>query len=572
MKNSFTLLALLFSAFALRAQPTNYTATTANSTTPGMYNTLIGPSAGNTTMGGLGNSIIGYQAGVNNANGQYNNFIGYQAGYSNQSGFNNVYLGAKAGYQSDGGSNVFVGAFSGTANTYGYNNLFLGAQAGSSNSMGHNNCYLGNQAGMTNTTGIGNTVMGSRAGYNHTGSSNVLIGYGAGYGVQADNNTIIGAQAGRAASLTGGNNTFVGYQAGQNNTTGDYNVFLGQQAGLTNTTGASNLFMGSYAGASNNGSYNLFIGNGSGQNNTSGLGNTFIGDGSGYANATGQNNTYIGRGANFAGNGLGSNNTFIGFQTRTGGVNVDNATAIGVNAVVTQSNSVIIGALGAKVGIGNSAPNATLEITNASANQSGLRFTKLTSGSPASVTNATKFLTVNGSGDVVLASSNGSAREGVSESLWQRNGGYLQSTQNDAVIIGSNVARTPVGYKLFVEEGILTEKVKVAVKNTSEWSDYVFADTYHLKGLSEVEQYVKINKHLPGVPSAEEVVNQGIDVAKMDATLLEKIEELTLYSIQQEKKAENQQQAITKLQADNTELNTKVSQLEAMLKQLLEKK
>jgi len=94
------------------------------------------------------------------------------------------------------------------------------------------------------------------------------------------------------------------------------------------------------------------------------------------------------------------------------------------------------------------------------------------------------------------------------------------------------------GYKLFVADGILTEKVKVAVKTTSDWSDYVFAPNYKLKNLSDVESFIKINKHLPGVPSADDVVKQGIDLGKMDAKLLEKIEELTLYMIEIQKQNE----------------------------------
>lgn len=101
--------------------------------------------------------------------------------------------------------------------------------------------------------------------------------------------------------------------------------------------------------------------------------------------------------------------------------------------------------------------------------------------------------------------------------------------------IGSSSLATPVGYNLYVENGILTEKVKVAVKNSSDWSDFVFAKNYKLKPLSTVESFINENKHLPDVPSASSVVKTGIDVAKMDAILLQKIEELTLYIIQQQK-------------------------------------
>lgn len=94
---------------------------------------------------------------------------------------------------------------------------------------------------------------------------------------------------------------------------------------------------------------------------------------------------------------------------------------------------------------------------------------------------------------------------------------------------------TPGDYKLYVEQGILTEKVKVAVKTTGDWADYVFAPDYQLMPLAEVEAFTKENGHLPNVPSADEMVTEGLDVAKMDAKLLEKVEELTLYLIEQQK-------------------------------------
>jgi len=87
-------------------------------------------------------------------------------------------------------------------------------------------------------------------------------------------------------------------------------------------------------------------------------------------------------------------------------------------------------------------------------------------------------------------------------------------------------------YDLIVGKGILTERVKVAVKNSADWSDYVFAPEYELKPLSEVKKFIAANNHLPDVPCADEIVTNGLDVAEMDALLLKKIEELTLYTIQ----------------------------------------
>ena len=115
-------------------------------------------------------------------------------------------------------------------------------------------------------------------------------------------------------------------------------------------------------------------------------------------------------------------------------------------------------------------------------------------------------------------------------------------TVNGNVLIGDpnsvDVSTPGINYKLYVETGILTEKVLVTVKNSSKWADYVFDKEYKLKDISELESFVKLNKHLPNVPSAEAVVKDGIDVATMDAKLLEKIEELTLYIIELHKRLE----------------------------------
>lgn len=100
---------------------------------------------------------------------------------------------------------------------------------------------------------------------------------------------------------------------------------------------------------------------------------------------------------------------------------------------------------------------------------------------------------------------------------------------------GSNPSTFNGDYKLYVADGILTEKVKVAWANSAEWADYVFDEKYSLMPMEELEDFVSSNKHLPNIPSAEEVSKNGFDLAKMDAKLLEKIEELTLYMLEQQK-------------------------------------
>lgn len=96
--------------------------------------------------------------------------------------------------------------------------------------------------------------------------------------------------------------------------------------------------------------------------------------------------------------------------------------------------------------------------------------------------------------------------------------------------------RIPDGYKLYVEDGILTEKLKVANRTDYiNWSDFVFDDGYELMPLHKLESFISKNKHLPEIPTADDVRKEGIDVASMDAKLLQKIEELTLYVIKQQK-------------------------------------
>ena len=86
----------------------------------------------------------------------------------------------------------------------------------------------------------------------------------------------------------------------------------------------------------------------------------------------------------------------------------------------------------------------------------------------------------------------------------------------------------------------LTSSVKASsfIHSTSgqSWPDYVFSENYKLKPLETVEKYVQENKHLPGIPSAENVEENGVDLGMMNAKLLEKVEELTLYLIEQNKR------------------------------------
>lgn len=139
---------------------------------------------------------------------------------------------------------------------------------------------------------------------------------------------------------------------------------------------------------------------------------------------------------------------------------------------------------------------------------------------------------------------------------WQQVGNNIRYSQGE-VIIGGNDVSTPGKYLLYVENGILTEEVKAAVKNSAEWSDYVFDEDYELLPLKKVAAYIQEHQHLPNVPSAAEVVETGINVVKMDATLLRQIEELWLQTIllQEESKT---------LEQENAELQEMLEKLQAL--------
>ena len=106
---------------------------------------------------------------------------------------------------------------------------------------------------------------------------------------------------------------------------------------------------------------------------------------------------------------------------------------------------------------------------------------------------------------------------------WYEEAIHIDSKHSD----GATVVR--VNGKLFAKE------VEVAL---NVWSDFVFYDGYNLRTLNELESFIRKNKHLPDVPSEEEVIKDGVNLGEMDAILLQKIEELTLYVIELKKENE----------------------------------
>ena len=97
-------------------------------------------------------------------------------------------------------------------------------------------------------------------------------------------------------------------------------------------------------------------------------------------------------------------------------------------------------------------------------------------------------------------------------------------------------------YPLSVNGQIQSKEIRVE----TGWSDYVFEKNYKLRSLSEIEKYIQQHQHLPGIPAAKEIQENGLPVGEMNTKMMEKIEELTLYTIQLEKRINQQQLQIQK--------------------------
>ena len=230
---------------------------------------------------------------------------------------------------------------------------------------------------------------------------------------------------------------------------------------------------------------------------------------------------------------------------RSGNVGIGMTSVPSYNLVVIHPTLVY----GAKILFGGTSPilttpsaSSALEIQNNN-DGSGAYFTLFTGGTDK------VGLTLSSTVSYGLAITSETRGSATPQNIGFNVGGSqrLLIKTNGQIVIGSP-SSTPSPYKLFVTGGILTEKLKVAISGTADWSDYVFADDYKLMPLQLLELYIKENNHLPQIPSAEEMVTNGNDVAETDAMLLAKIEELTLYIIEQQKQIVVLQDQIISLQ------------------------
>ncbi len=350
------------------------------------------------------------------------------------------------------------------------------------------------------------TTYGNQSGT--VGNISSFFGYQSGLNNLADSNTFVGAYSG-LSNTNGRNNLFIGANAGKSNTTACNQLFIGNNAGFSMTDYgiyssyshmfdtmlvAGNVFIGIESGyMANSALANVALGHRSAFHLTDALYNVFIGNNAGYKTNTGSSNTFVG---SFAGenNKLGRNNVFLGSSA---------------GRYMTGNNNIALGQDAGRYNEGN----YNIFIGSGAGQNLKTESHKLIIGTWRGPNNYNQPLLY----------------------------GDLQSNQ-----LSINTNKLTEGYALSVNGGIIATTVKVQQYNA--WPDYVFEDDYNLLSISELGKFIATNGHLPNINSAEEVESNGFALEEMNAKLLEKIEELTLYLIEQNKRIDELTEQVDALQ------------------------
>jgi hypothetical protein len=299
--------------------------------------------AGNSTMTGLGNTATGFLALASNTTPTGNTAYGAYALFSNTTGSGNSASGYQALEQNTTGVDNTAHGYQALAiNTTGYYNTASGWQSLFSNTTGNYNTATGGSALYVNTTGYFNTGTGGFAlAANTTGYSNT------GDGEEALD-----------ANTTGVQNTASGVSALWSNTTGSNNTTAGFQSLFLNISGSGNTADGYEALYNSASCCNVAVGNLALQFVSTGQANTGVGNNAGAT----VDSTYV----------TGNNNTTLGTGTKLGTGTLTNATALGANAEVDASNSLVLGSINGvngqsattKVGIGTTTPSNVFTIAS----------------------------------------------------------------------------------------------------------------------------------------------------------------------------------------------------------------
>ncbi|CAL2090861.1 hypothetical protein [Tenacibaculum sp. 190524A02b] len=562
-----SILHILIAIFIVQVQK-NQAQTTTNygegSGTQGEKNTFLGYNAGALTMSN-DNSFFGYNAGAKNATGTHNMFLGRSAGFNNTTASYNMFFGSSSGLNTNtGGYNMFLGAFSGFSNKNGNSNIYIGFSSGRNNTAGRANVFIGSSSG-TNNKGNSNVFLGYSAGYDELGSNKLYIENSKNeipliYGDFSTNQVGINVKptSSETTFAVGGQAEILGKLDVQGSIKSNLAIFeaVDEEAAKASTDGldwfkhslaiaggkvvntlpngfnerklmffdlpkTSNLPAGAELSIRNDNNKKFF--NASSYDKET---RVYINDPEG---------TEIFKAGNFA-----ISNEFNNTNEVLNWVHLpkpNSRLAIGTWAMYKPDHQLTVRGSGwfeneiitdSKIGIGTESPDRALDIAGGDTWQVKLSNTSETKRMFMGWYESRGAMEISTWGDGTF--------QNVPLSFLPQ-----KVTFNGNVGIGVN---SPLpDYRLSVNGKIKAKEVLVDVTG---WPDYVFKSDYELPSLKEVEKHIKNKGHLINVPSAKEAEKNGIKLGEMNAKLLEKVEELTLYTLSQEKKIEKQAEQLKK--------------------------
>jgi hypothetical protein len=390
-----------------------------------------------------------------------------------------------------------------------------------SNSANSRNIAIGNNSLQLNNVGQYNTTVGFESLFNALGNHNSSIGDWSGVSLSVgDNNTFIGSESGRFF-YTGNNNIFIGSSAGKNIINGGNNIFIGTSPSTPQNDVYNKIKIGGV-----NGKMGIGLGNDELPLQTLSVGNGGIkikGSEPSYDSFIAANETGDNSGSTRIRSGALLGQIYIG-DLPCAGVNIGTGNL--TRTVIGKDDFLQIDGTNKTIGINISNPNSTFAVKKTSSvyNNEGSFTTEGTTykshfhysasedtyirGGKA---NSSVYINDSGIGNVYIAPSN--------SSILGLNSGKV------------GIGRVPTIYKLEVNGTIKSNEIIVE----STWADYVFEKNYKLKSIEELDSYIKEHKHLPNVPPASDIENNGLKIGETNKAMMEKIEELTLYIIQLKK-------------------------------------